>query len=446
MLDKFTNHITTKFPFLKNKKLLVAISGGIDSVVLSHLLHQNKFNFALAHCNFKLRGKDSFKDASFVETLSKKYNRPLFSIEFDTKKIAEGNKESIQMAARSLRYNWFDKIAKENNYDFILTAHQNDDVLETFLINLSRGTGLNGLCGIPEINKNIVRPLLVFSRNEIFVYANKHHLKWREDKSNASDKYVRNKIRHQIVPVLKELNPNLLNAFNNTLSNLKSANKIFEESVKKSFNDISFTKKESIYFDIAKLKNKKELIYPIFSEYNFTDFNSIKDLLESQSGKQLFSKTHILLKDRSNLILSPIITNNPSIINISETTKEIKNPVHLLFEKIIIPADQKNQQNKAVETALFEDDNSVWVDLDLLKFPLTIRKWKKGDYFYPFGLGGKKKLSKFFKDQKLSLIEKEECWLLCSENKIVWVINYRLDDRFKIVSNTQNLYKISLKS
>jgi tRNA(Ile)-lysidine synthase len=447
MVTKLQHHLTENLPFLRDKKLLVTISGGIDSVVLTHLLHQLKLNISLAHCNFKLRGKDSFKDATFVTNLAKILKIPLFTIEFETEEYAEKHKISIQMAARELRYNWFQKISEKQNFDYILTAHHLDDVFETFLINLTRGTGLNGLTGIPEVNGNIVRPLLPFSRNDILIYAAKNKLQWREDKSNSSTKYVRNKIRHKVVPILKELNPNLLQSFKNTLKHLKGSQQINQDYIKNIYKKVTEEKDNELIIDIIKIKklsNPKIYLYELLNKYGFTEFEDIATLITAQSGKQIYSKTHRLLKNRDTLILTELNENkNLPSFEIPENTSKIKKPISLKFETIIIPFDTKNHQNKILEEVLINDKNTITLDYDKIKFPLTIRKWQKGDYFFPIGLKGKKKISKFFKDLKLSISEKENAWLLCSNNQIIWVVGYRLDDRFKVTKSTNKLLKIT---
>jgi len=230
MLQKFDQHITMNFPFLKESKLLLAISGGLDSVVLMHLCNQLKLSVSLAHCNFKLRNEESDLDEEFVIKLSQILNNQIFTIHFDTENYAQEHKTSIQIAARNLRYQWFQELVSTHHFDYILTAHHADDNLETFLINLTRGSGLEGFTGIPEKNGNIIRPLLPFSRAEILEYAKENQLKWREDASNASTKYVRNKIRHQIVPILKEINPNLLDSFSKTLTHLQESQQMIEDT------------------------------------------------------------------------------------------------------------------------------------------------------------------------------------------------------------------------
>ncbi|SDS42862.1 tRNA(Ile)-lysidine synthase [Polaribacter sp. KT25b] len=438
MLQKFKEHINLNFPFLKDKKLLIAISGGIDSVVLTHLFSDLNFDISLAHCNFKLREKESDLDEEFVKSLAQKTSNQIFTIKFNTQEFAQKNKLSTQIAARELRYNWFQKIIKKNNFDYVLTAHHADDNLETFLINLTRGSGLDGFTGIPKINGNIVRPLLAFSREEILAFAKANNIDWREDKSNASTKYIRNKIRHKVLPVLKEINPNLLKTFAKTVENLQESKQIIEDKIadisqKVIETDVS-TALEVTKINIDKLNqlsSPKAYLYQLLKEYNFTEWNDVYNLVSAQSGKQVFSKTHRLLKDRAFLLLSKTDedkNHQDEHYFIYQDEKEIINPIHLILEDV----QQKSTENK----------QTIYLDKDLLKYPLIVRKWQNGDYLYPLGMQGKKKLSKYFKDEKLSLLEKENTWLLCNnENEIIWVINYRQDRRFV---NENNL-KISLK-
>ncbi len=439
MLLDFKNHINQNLPFLKNSKLLIAISGGIDSVVLAQLCNQAKLNMSLAHCNFNLRGNESNLDEIFVVELAEQLNLEVFTQHFDTETYAKDNKISIQMAARELRYEWFQELAKLLEYDYILTAHHADDNLETFLINLTRGTGLDGLTGIPEINTNIVRPLLPFSRQEIESYAHDNTINWREDSSNSSSKYLRNALRLEVIPKLKELNSNLLDNFKKTLSNLNDTADIVDESVnavtKRAIHDIDDV---SISFKISEFKkvnNPKAYLFEIFKEYGFTEWNDIVSLLDAQSGKQVLSETHTLLKDREYLILSTkdvIQSESEESISISKEDKQVETALGLLtFEE----TKQINDLSKT----------TIYVDKDLLKFPLTVRHWQKGDYFYPLGMKGKKKVSKFFKDEKLSLIAKSKSLLLCSNDAIVWIINHRADNRFKITDLTKTIIKITLQ-
>ena len=436
MLQKFKEHININFPFLKNKKLLIAISGGVDSVVLAHLFSELKLNISLAHCNFQLREKESNLDEEFVKLLSQKTSNQIFTIKFDTEKFASKNKFSTQIAARELRYNWFQEIIIKHSFDYVLTAHHADDNLETFLINLTRGSGLDGFTGIPKINENIVRPLLAFSREEILAYAKTNTIDWREDASNATTKYIRNKIRHKVLPVLKEINPNLLETFAKTLENLQESKQIIEDKIADISSEVINSKNDVLKINIEKiiqLSNPKAYLYQLLKEYNFTEWNDVYNLLSAQSGKQIFSKTHRLIKDRAFLLLSKnVISNEKELFLIDESQSEIIHPIHLNFEVV----QQKSTENK----------QTIYVDKDLLKYPLIVRKWQNGDYLYPQGMQGKKKLSKYFKDEKLSLLEKENTWLLCnSENEIIWVLNYRQDNRFSLKNTSNNILKITSK-
>lgn len=435
MQKEFNNHLQKQFHFLKNSRLLIAISGGLDSMVLTHLCKASQLNIALAHCNFHLRGDESNEDEDFILQVAEDLELEVFIESFDTESYAKQHKLSTQMAARELRYEWFFELSQQLNFDYILTAHHADDNFETFLINLTRGTGLDGLTGIPEVNDTIVRPLLPFSREDLEVYAIGNNINWREDSSNASKKYLRNKLRHDIIPTLKQMNPKLLQSFKNTISNLQDSQQIIEDAIAKVQKKMVSVEDDAIKFDIKKLKklsNPKAYLYELLKDFNFTEWNDVIGLLEAQSGKQVFSDSHRLLKDRDFLLLTEIRTINSSkvIINI-EKSNEQTSLGNLSFEEV----------EKISETSEF----IIYVDKDTLQFPLEVRPWEEGDYFYPFGMKGKKKLSKYFKDEKLSLIEKENIRLVCSGEDIVWIIGKRADDRYKVTENTKKILKIQLQ-
>ncbi len=436
MLQKFKNHTTTHFPFLFKGRLLIACSGGLDSVVLARLCHQLQFEFGIAHCNFKLRGEESDADESFVKELANQIQVPFFTTSFDTEKYAEEHLISIQMAARELRYRWFDETAHEYQYDYILTAHHADDNLETFLINLSRGTGIDGLTGIPEVNGTYIRPLLPFSRDQILKLAEKKSWQWREDSSNSSTKYLRNKLRHDVIPELKSTNPEFLQNFGNTLEYLKQSSKFIKGQVYRLKRELF----QSLEGDVKKIPiqrlrdfgNPRTSLFFLLKDYGFTAWDDIEQIITAQSGKQVFSTTHRLVKDREYLLLSPI-------------TEEISDRIYKIPEEdsmIMIPSG--TLKFKIVDEMSQGDLKTIFVDKEKLKYPLIVRKWEEGDYFYPIGMKGKKKLSKYFKDEKLSLLAKERVWLLCSGKQIVWIINYRADNRFKIIPQTKQILKITI--
>jgi tRNA(Ile)-lysidine synthase len=431
MLQKLKNHIQQNFSFLQDKKLLVATSGGLDSMVLVHLFQKLNFNFALAHCNFQLRNLESDEDQKFVTNYSKQHNIPFFTTKFDTKKYSETYKLSTQVAARNLRYDWFNEILIQEKFDYIITAHHADDDVETFLIHISRGTGLEGLTGIPSQNGNIIRPMLPFSRKEIEIYASENQLQWREDSSNASDKYVRNKIRHHIVPVFKEINDSFLQSFQNTLEHLNQQQSLADDAVLLVYEKVVSEENQQLKINISALlqyNNYKAYLYQWLHKYGFTAWNDVYDLIYSQSGKQIFSENYVLLKDREYLLLSQKTTDFETVV-IHSVTENTNFPLNFSF----CNTSNISNQNK----------NIIFVEESKLQFPLTIRKWNSGDYFYPAGMQGKKKVSKYFKDEKFTLFQKQQAFILESNNKIVWIIGHRADERFKPENTNQNIIQIT---
>jgi len=436
MIEKFQSHLANNFPFLSGKKLLLATSGGLDSMVMAHLFKSLNFEIGIAHCNFQLRGKESFEDQLFVQNYADANAISVFTTQFDTQSFATDYKLSTQVAARELRYNWFYELLETHNYDYILTAHHADDNIETFLIHLVRGSGLEGFTGIPEQNESVIRPLLAFSREEILNFASVNGILWREDSSNASDKYLRNKVRHDLVPLLKELNPSFLTSFQKTQKYLNEAQVMVEDASIMIYQQVATEFNEEIHFNIDKLKilpNYKSYLYQWLKEYGFSAWDDMYDLVDSQSGKQVFSTHSRLLKDRNSLILAPIIEKESSeVYYIEENQKEVNFPIKLSIS---------NQNPHSIK-----DNSIIFVDADKLKFPLSLKRVEEGEVFIPFGMNGKsKKVSKLFKDEKLSLLQKENIWILYSNNEIVWVIGIRQDDRFKIDTYTKNSIQIALK-
>jgi len=435
MLQKFKQHLHQNFPFLEDSKLLIAISGGIDSVVLAHLCSQLNLNFSLCHCNFNLRGQESDDDEAFVTSLAKTLKTLVYTTSFETEKYATKNKVSIQVAARDLRYTWFYKLLDANQYDYVLTAHNTNDNLETFIINLTRGSGLEGFTGIPPVNQKSVRPLLAFSRDDITLFAIKNGIVWREDRSNASIKYVRNKVRHKVIPILKELNPHVLESFQNTIEYLNESQSIINDAVKNITANVVSYKNDVLKIsckEIEKLSNKKAYLYQLLQGYGFTAWNDIVDLISAQPGKQIFSNTHRLLKDRNFLILTTI-NKSQSIkgpILIDQKVSEITNPIKLTIQN----TDDYTSKNK----------EQIIIDKDLVNYPLSLKKWHHGDAMYPTGMKGSKKISQLFKDNKLSLLDKEKIWILAdAKDHIIWVIGLRQDRRYLANKTSKNRLKIS---
>lgn len=436
MEERFKEHIEQNFPFLKKAPLLVATSGGLDSVVLAFLCRSCcGFKTGLAHCNFQLRGEESERDAKFVEDLAISWELPVFVKRFDTEGFAGEKGISTQMAARDLRYEWFYDLMVQQGYRYLLTGHHADDNLETFLINLSRGTGLEGLTGIPPVNGNVVRPLLPFSREEIEAFAREKKLKWIEDSSNAETKYLRNKIRHEVIPGLKDLNPTLVKNFNKTVEYLQGSSSMLEDHIN-GLRSALFRKEGGLVkVPVASLLNLRPVnayLYAFFNRYGFTEWHDVEHLLEGQTGKMVLSATHRLFRDRDFLVLQSLeeLDRQEATYHvIRKKNTRFVGPVTLRFEK--------------VEGITHTAKNVIYVDEGKLSYPLKIRKWEKGDHFEPFGLKGSKKLSKFFKDEKYSLAEKERQWLLCdAQDRIVWVIGRRADNRFKVDEYTREILRI----
>ena len=433
MLQKFQEHISQKFAQLHQSKNLIAVSAGLDSMVLVDLCRKLSINFSIIHCNFKLRDKESETETQFLTQFCEENNIEVFTNYFNTKEYALKNQLSIQVAARNLRYTWFEEILQKHHFNYLLTAHHANDSLETFLINLSRGTGIEGLTGIPERNNYIIRPLLPFSRKQILEYAQENNLKWCEDSSNNQDKYLRNNIRHNVIPKLEELNPLFLESFQNTLQNLEQAQSLVHDAAQNLYNKIVLEENNQLKIDINNLKkhqNYKAYLYQWLKNYGFTAWNDIYNLVEAQSGKQIFSDNYVLLKNRNELILYEKKCFS-EVFFIEENLKCLKIPLKLTFKK--------------VNTLKNVDRNTIFVDYDKIQFPLQLRKKIVGDYFYPNGMSGKKKISKFYKDEKFSLADKENQWLLTSSNNIVWVVGKRADKRFLATPKTLNILKIEYK-
>jgi len=443
MFDKFENFIQKNIRLKKTNSLLLAISGGADSVAMLHLFSKTAYECGIAHCNFHLRGEESDKDGELVEKLAKKYNYPFHKIDFDTKKYSSENGTSIEMAARELRYNWFEKIRDENNYDFIATAHHKDDIIETFFINLARGTGIRGLSGIKALSGKLIRPVLFADRVQILNYINENRLEYREDASNNDVKFKRNKLRHDIIPLFAEINPAHKQNMLKTIERLNITQQILNDKIGEIKANVVDEKDGQLFFSIPKLKQLNNLSFYLFELLNPYGFNgdqveSMVKSIDGIPGKSFYSVTHELIKDRENFILVP-------------KYKKIQHSIQVSDSKgtVVLYGESKLQIKSISRTKGFkipQQNDIVALDRDKLNFPLEIRNWQKGDYFYPIGMNRKKKLSDFFIDNKFTKIEKEKTLLLVSNGKIVWLISYRLDNRFKITDKTENILQIFIKN
>ncbi len=440
MLQQFQNYIKAHNLFLKKDKLLLAISGGKDSVLLAHLLKQSGFNFSLAHCNFKLRDKESNDDEKFCIDLAKKLNVELFCKSFDTRKYAKQNKLSIQMAARELRYNWFNELLKINSFDYLLTAHHATDNVETVLINLLRGTGLKGLTGISLKNEEqkIIRPLLFFSSEEITKVVKDLKLKYREDSSNKEDKYQRNFLRLKVLPNLKKIQPQLeavmLENSRVLLSDYKKL-KTLNVHLKE---DLLQKKQNGFSIELKKLEAigySENTLYNLLKAFNFSK-TQIKNLAltlkgNDRVGKTFKSKTHNLIIDRNTIEIIEKKT-EASTINKFKSIKDLIN-----FPKFALSRPKK---------FIVPKKNELLINEGKLKFPLLMRNVKTGDKFKPFGMYGFKLISDFLREQKINALQKKEvCVLVNGNNEIIWVIGLRSDERYKVNANETNLILLKIE-
>jgi tRNA(Ile)-lysidine synthase len=441
MLDSFLTFINQHTPDLKHQPTLLAVSGGIDSVVMARLFHNLGFPAGIAHCNFGLRGEESDGDEAFVRELAAQYNFPFFVTRPDVKGAARTGSVSTQMAARALRYAWFEKVRAESGYGWIATAHHANDSLETLLLNLARGTGPAGLTGIAPVNGKLIRPLLFSNRAEISRYAAQNGIRWREDRTNETDDYHRNKIRHHIIPVLAELNPSLETTFNASSERLRAGNALLEEYLQKWKMQTVRYDADAIRIPTSELLGSSEPNYRLWIilqdlGFQYNQIGGILPALNGISGKRFFSSTHVLLIDRDYLVLkakSGTFDSEELIIEGPDATFDWQGQ---RFGLRAFPAG----------TSLHFDKSTIVVDAARLKFPLTLRKWREGDIFQPFGMAGKhKKVSDLLIDNKIDRFQKENTAVLLNGNgEIIWVVGVRADERFKLSSVSQNAIMISL--
>ncbi|PJA07025.1 MAG: tRNA lysidine(34) synthetase TilS [Flavobacteriales bacterium CG_4_10_14_0_2_um_filter_32_8] len=436
MIKKFEKYYQKNELFAKTDKILLTVSGGRDSVAMVYLFKAAKLNFGIAHCNFQLRGKEADKDEELVNDIAEKFQIPFYSIIFNTKAYATEKRISIQMAARELRYAWFEKIRKENNFQFIATAHHQNDVAETMLINLTKGTGLSGLHGISIKSKFIIRPMLCFCREEIDDYINKNNIIYREDQSNTDTKYYRNAIRHQIIPELEKLNPSIITTLNKEATRFFEIETILEEKINSEKEKCFEYADDSIKIYIKRLKNLNSLktyLYYFLKDFdfNFSDVEDIINGLDNQAGKTYYSSTHILVKDRDFFILK-------------RNEEQIVPPIFInSFEEF--PFDS-HLINSLDNFKINSSSNYAYLDADKIQFPLILRIWATGDFFKPFGMKGSKKISDYLIDKKVSIIDKKKIKVLADDKgQIIWLVGYRINDNFKITLSTRTILLLSVK-
>ncbi|HEY0677838.1 MAG TPA: tRNA lysidine(34) synthetase TilS [Chitinophagaceae bacterium] len=484
LVSQFREFIRRENLFQQKDKLLLAVSGGVDSVVLCELCRLSGFDFIIAHCNFQLRGEESERDEVFVKSLGERYNTSVMVKRFDTELYAKQHKCSIQVAARDLRYAWFQEILnsslinthsvpehnKKNTSDnirqpssgkYIVTAHHADDNIETMLMNFFKGTGITGMRGMLPKQGQIVRPLLFASKQQLKKFAEENHLSWVEDSSNAQEKYSRNFIRHKILPVISEIYPQAESNLANSIHRFREIENLYRQSIDQLIKKLVERKGVELHIPVLKLKKTNAvttILFELTHPLGFTpkQAEEAAGLIDSETGKYISSETHRIFKNRNWLIIAPLETTVAENILIEEHTRTIRFAGGVLnFSEAVIDdvsnslkqfvdrkeiADPKSKKRK---TTSQEDNRTVFIDASVISFPLLLRKWKQGDYFYPLGMRKKKKLARFFIDLKLSTIEKEKVWVIESDKKIVWVVGYRIDDRYKITDYTDRILKIN---
>jgi tRNA(Ile)-lysidine synthase len=414
-------------------KVIVGLSGGADSVVLLYVLYQLGYECRAAHCNFHLRGCESDRDEQFASNLASLWNIPFFKRDFRTQNTASERGISIEMAARDLRYEWFEQLRKEQNADAVAVAHHQDDNIETILLNLIRGTGIKGLTGIKPRNGNVIRPLLCISKREILQFAEKESLLYITDSSNLQDEYIRNKIRLSLIPLLQSINPSFKSTLLQMMKNLSEATKIYDEYIaeakKKVFNPIEKTIDIPV---LQTLSSPESVLFEILKDYGFGPdrIQNVASAMKSQSGKEFYSPEYLLIKDRKQFfLLSHKQKEDKNVYEINKNVKEIHSPlsIYFIFENI------------TGNFEIIKDKKIAYFDADKLLFPLRLKKWEKGDRFVPFGINGFQKLSDYFNNHKFSKPQKRNTWLLCSGNDIIWIVGHQTDNRYRVNKETKKV-------
>jgi tRNA(Ile)-lysidine synthase len=440
MIARFVTFIEKEGLVRPDDMVLLGVSGGLDSVAMTDLFARSNYSLAIAHCNFRLRGEESDEDERFVAQMAFKYGVPFFVKRFDTAKHARTNGISVQMAARDLRRQWMEDLCKENSYACYATAHHLDDEIETFFINLSRGTGFRGLSGYKPREGRLIHPLLFAFRKELAAYAAERKLAFREDSSNALTDYTRNRFRHLVIPLLEELIPSFRSTMIRNIERFREGDEVIREKIDEISARLTITGDDLVCIPKSMLEGinpKRLLLTELLKPYHFNAFtvDDIAGALTSQPGKMFFSPTHQLILDRKEIIIrktDPVEEGQEVLID--GHTSFMSRPFEMSMKVIEKEALPELDQTRLV----------ACLDYDLLKFPLRVRRWKKGDYFYPLGMKGRKKISDFFVDQKWTLFEKDRAWLLTSGGEVAWIIGHRVDDRFKVTDGTTTIYQITM--
>jgi tRNA(Ile)-lysidine synthase len=441
MLQRFKSMLRQLDLCNPDHRILLAVSGGIDSVVMTHLFKEAGYDCTIAHCNFQLRGEDSNLDETFVRSLAAFLEIPVFVKRFDVAEEMTDKGISMQMAARDLRYHWFEQLLKEQDMDRLATAHNKNDAVETFFLNLSRGSGIRGLKGIPPRRGKIIRPLLFADREQIESYQKSHNIEYREDASNLETKYQRNKIRHDVLPVMEQINPGFMQIMEGNMERIGEVFEIYEAAIQKVRMELFEEKQGKVFIATEKLRRLSPLrtwLYELFSPYGFTRMQceGLEKIMDAGPGRQSISTSHRLFKDRDQMILVPTESDSFERYYLDGPERHSSLPFPMDMDILDIEELQ----------SIPDDPMIACLDLDELHFPLIIRRWMHGDYFFPLGMNQIKKLSDFFVDEKVPVPEKEGAWIMASGKKIVWIMGYRIDHRFRITSGTRRILRLRFQS
>ncbi len=440
MTERFKGYIDKQKLFLPTDGIIAAVSGGVDSVVMLDLFVKSGFKrVVVAHCNFNLRGEESDGDEAFVRKLAGKYGLEVYVKSFDTQDYAKDKGVSIQMAARELRYGWFEELRQELGFDYIAVAHNKDDVAETVILNLVRGTGLAGLGGIKSKNGKIVRPVLFLTREEILRYAAENNLAFREDSSNASVKYKRNFVRHKVLPLLKELNPAVVDTLFSHTALYRGLAGLLNELTAEKIKPYLSREAGADCIDKAVLGETDypvELLFSFVEGFGFS-YTDAGNMQEAKTGAKFISpKGFVAYVGREKICVEESSSDDDDRVYVWKSIDELPGD---------LPFDIKAEVISPQEVKFDKGGKTVYFDLEKIKFPLYFRKWQHGDYFYPLGMNGKKKLSDFLIDIKIDRVQKEKIYVLTdSSDNILWVVPYRINDKYKISKNTKNVIKINI--
>jgi tRNA(Ile)-lysidine synthase len=437
--QRFIAYIQSKNLFQPGDPVLLAVSGGVDSMVMLQLFIENNFRFAVAHVNYGLRGKESEEDEKLVRRITEKNGRAFFSTRLNPVSEAAEKKISLQMAARDLRYGYFETVRKENGFHRIATAHHLDDSVETVLLHQFRGTGIHGLKGIPAINGKVIRPLLCFFKEEVVELAREKKLAYREDASNEEGEYDRNKIRLYIIPAIEKHFPAFKKSFAENIEKWREAGQLYDESLGRWLKKTAEPQGAETRISIPKLKlspAEKTILFESLKHFGFNANQVNQMIAATEPGKKFESETHRLIKDRNQLIVSEKKQSALSHWVVEQADRQLKT------EKFILQLSAKEVKNFTLPA----DSSIGCLDKSRLEFPLLIRRWRKGDYFYPLGMKKKKKkISDYLVDRKVAVSEKENIWVVQSGNHIACIIGERIDDRFKVTPLTEVVYVIEKK-